>query len=116
MLVTAPGTGTGALRFEDGLRNVQWSLLLFLAATLVLGQALISSGAAGWMVESALARLSSGPRISMLAATIVASVSLLSRAARRARRGSPPARLTAAAVGARTSSTRRVPQGLQLIT
>lgn len=77
LLVTAPGTG--AVRFGDGLRSVQWPLLLFLAVTLVLGEALISSGAAGRLVESGFAHVAPGPPRSMLAVvTIVAGVSLLS--------------------------------------
>lgn len=44
----------GVLDWEDGVKAVNWSLVLFIAASLVLGRALISTGAAKWLIGSAL--------------------------------------------------------------
>ncbi|MGH8931597.1 MAG: SLC13 family permease [Egibacteraceae bacterium] len=74
LIVTAPGTGV--ISFAEGMKHVQWSLLLFLAATLVLGEALVSSGAAGWLAEAAFSQAGASPS-PLLVVTIVAGVSLL---------------------------------------
>jgi solute carrier family 13 (sodium-dependent dicarboxylate transporter), member 2/3/5 len=55
LLVTAkPLTGVS---LKDGLKQVEWNLILFLAATLVMGEALIASGAAQWLSTASLAIL-----------------------------------------------------------
>jgi len=51
----------GVLDWEDGVKAVNWSLVLFIAASLVLGRALISTGAAEWLIGSALSASGLGP-------------------------------------------------------
>lgn len=48
-VLTVPGFGP--LRWKDGLKAVEWNLVVFVGAALVLGQALIETGAAAWIVE-----------------------------------------------------------------
>ena len=47
--LTAPGVGV--LSWKDGIKAVEWNLVVFVGAALVLGEALIDTGAAGWIVE-----------------------------------------------------------------
>jgi len=47
--LTAPGIGV--LTWKDGVKAVEWNLVVFVGAALVLGEALIDTGAAGWIVE-----------------------------------------------------------------
>lgn len=49
LLLTSPGIGV--LRWKDGLKAVSWNLIIFVGAALVLGQALIESGAAKWIID-----------------------------------------------------------------
>lgn len=49
LVLTAPGVG--ALSWKDGLKAVSWNLIIFVGAALVLGKALIESGAAQWIIE-----------------------------------------------------------------
>lgn len=70
---------------------VEWKLLLFLAATMLLGNALVTTGAGSWIAQSALAPLPAGvlsvPWAVAGLATIVALLShlfILSRSARAA--------------------------------
>lgn len=53
-LVTASKSVSG-VSFKAALKGVEWNLLLFLAATLVIGEALLDSGAARLVVERVLA-------------------------------------------------------------
>ncbi|MFC7403854.1 SLC13 family permease [Georgenia alba] len=50
----------GSVQLSTVLKSAPWSLLLFLAATLALGSALVSSGAADWVASSLLGPFSSG--------------------------------------------------------
>lgn len=43
----------GAISWKAGLKAVSWNLILFVGAALVLGEALIETGAAQWLVERA---------------------------------------------------------------
>ncbi|GJD87278.1 L-tartrate/succinate antiporter [Methylobacterium hispanicum] len=52
VLLTMPGLGV--LTWNEGVEAVNWSLVLFITASLVLGRALISTGAAKWLITSAL--------------------------------------------------------------
>lgn len=52
VLLTMPRLGV--LDWNEGVEAVNWSLILFIAASLVLGRALISTGAAKWLITSAL--------------------------------------------------------------
>jgi sodium-dependent dicarboxylate transporter 2/3/5 len=44
----------GSVNLAKGLKSVPWSLLLFMAATLALGNALVSTGAATWLAGGVL--------------------------------------------------------------
>lgn len=57
LAVTAPRIG--ALTFKQAVKGVDWNLLLFMAACLQLGGALVESGGAAWVVDRLL---SSAPR------------------------------------------------------
>lgn len=77
LAVTAPQAGV--VSFKDALKAVDWNILLFLAATLELGESLIESGAAAWLVDRLLGTLD-GPIASspLVVVAFVALVSLLS--------------------------------------
>jgi len=47
------------IAMKEALKSVEWSLILFLAATLAMGEALLDSGAAQWLADAALAALPS---------------------------------------------------------
>ncbi|MFT2018556.1 SLC13 family permease [Streptomyces sp. 796.1] len=49
MVAASPALGT--VRLKDALGTVPWSLLLFMAATMAMGGALATSGAARWLVS-----------------------------------------------------------------
>ncbi|WP_437916796.1 SLC13 family permease [Sorangium sp. So ce302] len=51
LVLTAPGS---ALRWKEGVKAVDWNLLLFVGAALVLGGALIDTGASGWLFQALL--------------------------------------------------------------
>jgi solute carrier family 13 (sodium-dependent dicarboxylate transporter), member 2/3/5 len=55
LVVTWPKRG--AISFKDGLKSVEWNTLLFMAATLELGEALVASGSAKALVEGLFAGL-----------------------------------------------------------
>jgi solute carrier family 13 (sodium-dependent dicarboxylate transporter), member 2/3/5 len=74
LVVTAPAVG--AVPFRDALAAVDWNILLFLAATLVLGRALVDSGAAQWLAGGALQAVAGGAG-TLVVVGAVAAVSLL---------------------------------------
>jgi anion transporter len=49
LAVTAPKYGS--LSLKDGIKSVEWNLILFLAATLAMGNALIATGGAQWAAD-----------------------------------------------------------------
>jgi anion transporter len=49
LLLTLPGAGV--LSWKEGLKAVSWNLVIFVGAALVLGRALIESGAAEWIID-----------------------------------------------------------------
>ncbi|MGK5500213.1 SLC13 family permease [Streptomyces sp. URMC 125] len=49
--VVAASPALGTVRLKDALRTVPWSLLLFMAATMAMGVALVESGAAEWLTR-----------------------------------------------------------------
>jgi anion transporter len=53
LALTAPGIGV--LSWKDGLKAVSWNLIIFVGAALVLGRALIESGAAQWIINQLFA-------------------------------------------------------------
>ena len=44
--------GFGVMNWKDGLKSVSWNLIIFVGAALVLGKALIDTGAAQWIIEN----------------------------------------------------------------
>ena len=50
LVLTLPGIGV--MRWKDGLGSVSWNLIVFVGASLALGQALIDSGAAEWIISN----------------------------------------------------------------
>ncbi len=44
--------GFGVMSWKDGLKAVSWNLIIFVGAALVLGKALIDTGAAQWIIEN----------------------------------------------------------------
>ncbi|MCP2259271.1 anion transporter [Streptoalloteichus tenebrarius] len=83
LVITAPRTGTTDL--GAALAQVPWSLLVFMAATTALADALTSSGAAAWLAGEALAPLAGSP-LAVLAGVVLVStaahVVIQSRSAR----------------------------------
>lgn len=73
LLVTAPRIGVIGLK--PALEQVDFGILVFLAATLVLGGALVESGGADWLVGNAFGVVAGAPPLVLVGA--VASVSLL---------------------------------------
>ncbi len=56
LLATSPGYGLVSM--GKALKTVPWSMLLFMAATLTLGTALVESGAADWLAQRVLGPVS----------------------------------------------------------
>ncbi|AUZ88088.1 transporter [Arthrobacter agilis] len=52
--LVAASPSYGSVDLAKGLKSVPWSLLLFMAATLALGNALVSTGAADWLASGVL--------------------------------------------------------------
>ncbi len=52
-LLTMPGAGV--ISWKDGLKSVSWNLIFFVGAALVLGEALIETGAAQWLIAQIFA-------------------------------------------------------------
>ena len=52
--------GLGPISLKKGLKAVEWGLLLFLAATLELGESLVRTGAAEWLVSGLFSHLATG--------------------------------------------------------
>lgn len=74
LISTSPRFGTTT--FGKALGTVPWSLLLFMAATLALGTALTTSGAAGWLSDGvfSVVPVESAPPWVFVAVVIVVSV------------------------------------------
>lgn len=53
LVLTAPGIGV--LSWKNGLKAVSWNLVIFVGAALVLGEALIESKAAEWIINNLFA-------------------------------------------------------------
>lgn len=77
LLATAPKFGM--ISFKEGLKKVEWNLLLFLAATMEISESLIKSGGAKWLVDN-LFEMFQGETVASgwLVVSIVITVSLLS--------------------------------------
>lgn len=74
---------------KQALKAVEWNLILFLAATLVMGEALIGSGAGQWLANAAVAALPGGaiarPALAVSAVALIAMVAHLAIPSRSAR-------------------------------
>jgi solute carrier family 13 (sodium-dependent dicarboxylate transporter), member 2/3/5 len=60
--LAATCSGATGVSMKAALKGVEWSLILFLAATLTLGHALLASGAAEWIATQALAAVPAAVR------------------------------------------------------
>lgn len=77
LLLTAPMLNI--ISFKNALKEVDWGMLIFMAATLELGEALIESGGAQWLVDNLFMVFEGGIGDSPLASvTLVAGFGLLS--------------------------------------
>lgn len=75
LVATSPRYGSVSL--SAGLKAAPWSLLLFLAATLALGSALTSSGAAGWLAGGLFGGFADGgAAIGFLVVVVVVSTAM----------------------------------------
>lgn len=105
LLLTVPRVG--AMSFKAGVKAVNWHLILFVAGAMILGQALIDTQAAGWVVDHLFdfADLDEGESdtFSVLLAICVVSIAshlfITSHVARAAALG-PPLLLVAQTAGA----------------
>jgi solute carrier family 13 (sodium-dependent dicarboxylate transporter), member 2/3/5 len=76
--LVAASPSYGSVKLGKALKSVPWSLLLFMAATLALGSALISTGAAAWLADGLLAPIQAlGPAAGPLFVVLVVLVSTL---------------------------------------
>ena len=77
LFLTLPGLGV--MSWKDGLKSVSWNLIVFVGAALALGEALIDSGAAQWIIDNLFAVSGiAGARSGALILLIVAFISLTS--------------------------------------
>ncbi|ANY25282.1 SLC13 family permease [Gordonia terrae] len=76
--LAASAPAVGATTLGAALKTIPWTLLLFMAATLALGMALNSSGAAQWLADRAFGSIAeTGPAAAMVFVVVSAVVSLL---------------------------------------
>ena len=69
-------TGLGVVDLGKALKSVPWSLLIFMAATLAMGSALVTSGAAAWAANSMLGSIrGSGMGAGVLFVVIIVAIS-----------------------------------------
>ena len=64
-------TSLGVVSLGKALKSVPWSLLIFMAATLALGSALASSGAAAWAAEGMLGPIRSAGKAASVTFVVV---------------------------------------------
>ncbi|HEY9861207.1 MAG TPA: SLC13 family permease [Candidatus Obscuribacterales bacterium] len=77
LVLTLPGLGV--LKWKEGLKAVSWNLVIFVGAALVLGRALIESGAAQWIIDQIFAVSSiAGVESRLLILALLALISLTS--------------------------------------
>ncbi|MGH3930028.1 MAG: SLC13 family permease [Pseudonocardiaceae bacterium] len=80
--------GVSAVPAGEALKDVPWSLLLFMAGTAALATALITSGAAGWLAGSVFGALEGSPTwlflLVVIALSVAAHLVVQSRTARSA--------------------------------
>lgn len=72
LVLTAPRVGV--MTWQEGLRHVSWTLVIFVAAALALGHALVDSGAATWVVDRLVAASQLASLDSVVALVVVLSL------------------------------------------
>lgn len=76
LLLTMPAIGV--ITFKDAFKNIEWNMIIFMAATLKIGESLVKSGAAEWLIENLFAKANgTGVTSPLLIVSIVAFVSLI---------------------------------------
>lgn len=81
-VVALAAPGIGVMSFTAALKTVNWNLVLFVGSAMVLGQALIDTQAAGWLIEHLFAltglhdRPTQAPELAVVAA--ISTISLVS--------------------------------------
>jgi di/tricarboxylate transporter len=66
------------ISFKDALKGVEWNMLLFMAASMHMGEQLIATGAAEWVVQRAFGQAGvAGSHSPLILAALVAFISLL---------------------------------------
>lgn len=87
LALTLPGLG--ALKFKDAAKSVEWEMILFVAASLALSEALIVTGAGAWLIDTAMAYSgmnAAAPQVLILvgvaAVTLTSHLYITSRSAR----------------------------------
>lgn len=76
LLLTMPLIGV--ISFKDAFKNVEWNMIVFMAATLKIGESLIKSGAAEWLIENLFSKLNAtGITSPFLIVSIIAGISLV---------------------------------------
>uniref|UniRef100_UPI003F8513F7 SLC13 family permease n=1 Tax=Actinosynnema sp. TaxID=1872144 RepID=UPI003F8513F7 len=86
LVITVPPHGEHRVSPGAALKTVPWSLLLFTAATAALGDALVTTGAAQWLADHALAPLEhASPEHFLIAVVLVGTAAHLAVQSRSAR-------------------------------
>jgi anion transporter len=68
----------GPITLKQGIKSVEWNLILFMAATLELSEGLVDSGAAAWLMDGAFAALQGAGEQRWLVFAAVSAIALLS--------------------------------------
>lgn len=77
--VAATASSLTGVSMKQAIKQVEWNLVLFLAATLLMGEALVTTGAAPWVAAQALAALPAAvTQHGWLLVTVATLVALLS--------------------------------------
>lgn len=98
--VVAASPALGTVRLKEGLTNVPWPLLLFMATTMAMGVALAESGAAKWLVGGFPGGSSLPPWVFLAAVILISTAAHLVLQSRSARSSVLVPLVVAAAVGA----------------
>jgi solute carrier family 13 (sodium-dependent dicarboxylate transporter), member 2/3/5 len=75
LAVTAPKIGVVA--FKEGVKKIEWNLIVFLAVTLKLAESLTQSGAAAWIAKTAFSPIDSARQSSCWTALIIIIIASL---------------------------------------
>jgi solute carrier family 13 (sodium-dependent dicarboxylate transporter), member 2/3/5 len=76
LAITLPNIGV--LSFKDAFKNIEWNMILFMAATLKIGESLIESGAAEWLIQNLFSKVTQTVTPSILfIVAMIAAISLV---------------------------------------